>query len=221
MKDERFEGGWAPSTWEAGTKVPRVGVAGSVADVGGLAAEMSQLRLRVGGPSQGLEVLLFNLLSTSGLMLPVRHTLRELVEEVVECRVAKEKAEVIQLKELLTNDEVSSNLAMKLVAAEKGRAEVQELADHYGMRLIRFQEGVKVAGVEMKRLLQEGFDLRNKIERLKSGKVARGVDKGTRMSTEAVRPSFCLAGVQTEVAEVSTIGVMTDVINVQVVRKTT
>ena len=53
-----------------------------------------------------------------------------------------------------------------------------------------------------------------------------------RMLTEAVHPSFCLAGVQTEwegvctevqteKAKVSTVGVMTDVTNVQVVHKTT
>ena len=86
---------------------------------------------------------------------------------------------------------------------------------------MRFQEGNKVVDVEMKRLLQEGFDLREEIERLRAGKVARGVDKGTRMSTVAVRPRFCLAGVQTEGTEVSTVRVMTDVTNVQVVRKTT
>ena len=84
----------------------------------------------------------------------------------------------------------------------------------------------------MKRLLQEGFDPRDEIDRLKSEKVARGIDKGTRMSVVAVHPGFCLAGVQTvgvEVcawvqmvgAEVSTVGVMTDVTNVQVVQKTT
>ena len=218
--------------WEAGPKVPRVGAASSVADVSGLAAEMSQLRLRLGEPSQGPEVLLFNLLSTSGLALPVRRTLRELVEEVVECRVAKEKAEVAWVKEVLLSDKVSNDLALKLVKAERRRVEAEELAEHRGMRLVRFQEGRKVVNVEMKRLLPEGFDLRDEIEQLKAGKVARGVDKGTRMSTVAVRPVFCLAGVQTEwegacagvqtdLAAVSTVGVMTDVTNVQVVRKTT
>ena len=87
--------------------------------------------------------------------------------------------------------------------------------------------------VEIKGLLQEGFDFWDEIEHLKSEKVARGVDKGTQMSMEAVRPGFCLAGVQTEGVgvsavvvmtegvEVSTIVVMTDVTNVQVVPKTT
>ena len=100
-EDERFGGGGAPSAREVGPKVPRVGAASSVADVGSLAAEMSQLRLRLGGPSQGPEVLLLNLLSTSGLALPVRRTLRELVEEVVESRVVKEKAEVARVKAVL------------------------------------------------------------------------------------------------------------------------
>ena len=244
-EDDRFGGGGVPSAREAWPKVPRVGEANSVADVGGLATEMSQLKLRLGGPSQGPEVLLFNLVSTSGLALPLRRTLSELVEEVVESWVAAGKREVARLKELLFNDEVSSKLALKLVEAEKRRTEAEELSEHRGMRLRKFQEGQKVVDVEMKRLLQEGFDLRDKIERLRSGKVARGVDKGTRMSTVAVRPGFCLAGVQTDgvdvcsvgaatVAadvclagvqtdgvEVSTVGVMTDVMNVQVVRKTT
>ena len=129
-EEDRFGGGGVPSAREAGPKVPRVGAASSVADVGGLVAEMSQLRLRLGGPSQGLEVLLFNLVSPSGLALPLRRTLSELVEEVVECRVVAEKREVARLKELLFNDEVSSDLALKLVEAQKGWAEEKELAEH-------------------------------------------------------------------------------------------
>ena len=164
---------------------------------------------------------MLNLVSTSGLALPLRRTLGELVEEVVESRVAAAKREVARLKELLTNDEVSSKLALKLVEAGKRRAEAEELAEYRGVHLRRFQEGSKVVDEEMKRLLQEGFDLREEIGRMKSGKVARGVDKGTRMSTVAVRPGFCLAGVQMEGVEIGTVGVMTDVTNVQVVRKTT
>ena len=34
---------------------------------------------------------------------------------------------------------------------------------------------------EMERLLQEGFDLKAEIERLMSGKVLKGKEKGTRM----------------------------------------
>ena len=139
--------------------MPRVGAASSVADVGGLAAEMSQLRLRLRGPRQSSELLLFNLLSTSGLALPVHRTLRKLVEEVVVCRVVKEKVKVARLTELLTNNEVSAKLALKLGGTERGRAEVQELADHRGVRLMRFQEGRKVVNVEMKILLQEEFYL--------------------------------------------------------------
>ena len=222
-EDARFGlgGGGVPSARETRPKVPRVGVASSVADVGSLAAEMSQLRLRMGGPGQNPATLLFNLVNTSGLALPVRRVLNELVEEVVECRVAAERAEVAKLRVVLAEDKVSADLASKLVEAERKRAEMEGLANQCERRLERFKEGAKVVDVEMKRLLQEGFDLRDEIERLKLGKVARGVDKGTRMSTVAVRPGFCLAGVQTEGAEVSTVGVMTDVTNVLVVRKTT
>ena len=42
-------------------------------------------------------------------------------------------------------------------------------------------EGRKVCDKEHKRLLQEGFDLRVEIKRLKSGKILMGKDKGTRM----------------------------------------
>ena len=90
MEDERFGGGRVSSAQEAGPKVLRVGAASSVADVGGLAAEMSQLRLRLVGPSQGPTILLFNLMSTSGLALLLHKTLMELVEEVIEGRVAVE-----------------------------------------------------------------------------------------------------------------------------------
>ena len=75
--------------------------------------------------------------------------------------------------------------------------------------------------VEMKHLLQEGFDHQEEIERLRSGRLRRGVDKKMSMSTGTVRPGFCLAGMQTEGPEVSTVGVMTDVTYMQVVRETT
>ena len=50
------------------------------------------------------------------------------------------------------------------------------------MRMNRFQEERKIVNKEMKWLLQEGFDLRADIERLKSRKVLRGKDKGMRMT---------------------------------------
>ena len=110
-----------------------MGAANSVADVGGLAAEMSQLRLRLGGPSQGPDGLLFNLVSTSGLALLVRRTLINLVKEVVQRRVAKEKGEVARVKEVLLSDKVSKDLALKVVEAEKKRGETEELGEHRGM----------------------------------------------------------------------------------------
>ena len=164
MEDERFGGSRAPSARGARPKVPRVGAATTVADVGGLAAEMSQLRLRLGGPSQGHETLLFNLVSTSGLALLLHRTLSELVEELVDGCMSAERKELARMKAVLLNDEVLSNLALKLVEAERGREFGQELADHCGIRLMRMVEGYKVVDVEMKHLLQEGFDLRNEIE---------------------------------------------------------
>ena len=52
-EDERFGGVRVPSAREAGLKVPRVGAASSVANVGGLSNEISQLQLWLEGPSQG------------------------------------------------------------------------------------------------------------------------------------------------------------------------
>ena len=79
----------------------------------------------------------------------------------------------------------------------------------------------KVCDKEHERLLQEGFDLRAEIERLQSGKILRGKDKGTRML--ALPPPVVMVGVgvQAEMPGVSTVSVQTDVSRVQVVCKAT
>ena len=75
-------------------------------------------------------MLLFNLLSTSGLALPVRRTLRELVEEVVECRVVADRKEIDRVREeLLVNEEASTSLALRLVRAEKEWDSARRVAD--------------------------------------------------------------------------------------------
>ena len=101
------------------------------------------------------------------------------------------------------------------------RDEARKESAHRLMRMDRFQEGGKIVEKEMKRLLQEGFDLQAVIERLKSEKVSQRKDKGTRM--RAMPPPLVLVGVgvQVEVPGESTVGVQTDVSRVQVVCETT
>ena len=101
------------------------------------------------------------------------------------------------------------------------RDEARKESAHRLMRKDRFQEGGKIMEKEMKRLLQEGFDLQAEIERLKSGKVSRGRDKGTRMPAVPPPPVLVGVGVQVEVPWVSTVSVQTDVSLLQVVRETT
>ena len=92
-----------------------------------------------------------------------------------------------------------------VVAAERGEARKE--AAHWSKRVDRFVEGRKICDKEMERLLQEGFDLRAEIERLKSGKVLKGKDKGTRMPVVPPTPVVVEVGVQAEVPEVSTVSV--------------
>ena len=120
----------------------------------------------------------------------------EILDPCEEC-FQQEKEEIARAREELSllRESVTANLALKLIKAEGERDDALQLADHRKMRLRKVREGIRVVDVEMKRLLQEGFDLCAEIDRLKSGKVARGVDKGTRMSVGAIGAGFCLAGV--------------------------
>ena len=70
-------------------------------------------------------------------------------------------------------------------------------------------------------MLQEGFDLGAEIERLKSGKVLKGKDKGTVMPVVPPPPLLVWVGVQAEEPDVSTVGLQTDVSRVQVVHEIT
>ena len=108
-----------------------------------------------------------------------------------------------------------------LVVVETERDEARKEAAHWSLRVDRFVEGRKICDKEMERLLQEGFDLREMIGRLKSGKVLKGNDKGTRMPALPPPVEMVGVGVQAEVPGVSTVGVQTDVSRVQVVRETT
>ena len=108
---------------------------------------------------------------------------------------------------------------LAVVVAERGEARKE--AAYWSMRVDKFVEGRKICDKEMEQLLVEGFDLRAEIERLKSGKVLKGKDKGTRMPAVPPPPELVEVGVQVAVPGVSTVGVQTDVSRVQVVRETT
>ena len=82
----------------------------------------------------------------------------------------------------------------------------------------RFQEARKIVNKEMDSLLQEGFDLGGEIECLRSGRLLKRKPKKTCMLAVPPPRVMVWAGVQVGVPEMSTIVVMTVVMNVQVVR---
>ena len=114
-------------------------------------------------------------------------------------------------------------VAVRLVEVEAERDVARGGEAHWKMRLDRHLVRRVVVEKEMKRLLQEGFDLRGEIDRLKKGRVVQGRDKEvcTARLFGVVPVDRIPVGVQTEGPEVSTVGVMTDVSHVQVVRETT
>ena len=109
----------------------------------------------------------------------------------------------------------------EVVVVASVRDAARKEAAHWSMRVDKFVEGRKICDKEHERLLQEGCDLRTEIERLKSGKILRGKDKGTRML--ALPPPVVMVGVgvQAVMPGVSTVSVQTDVSHMQVVRKAT
>ena len=120
----------------------------------------------------------------------------------------------------LVRDELESvRKEVGVVATE--RDEARREAAHWSMQVDKFVEKRRVCDKEHERLLQEGFDLRAEIERLKSGKILRGKDKGTRLPALPPPIEVVEVGVQAEVPRVSTVSLQTDVSRVQVVRKTT
>ena len=128
--------------------------------------------------------------------------------------------------ELLRGDLAGVRVELESVKGERNvvvaeRDKARKEAAHWSKQVDRFMEGRKICDKEMERLLQEGFDLRAEVERLKSGKVLKGKDKGTRMPAMPPPPILVGVGMQAVVPEVSTVSVQTDVSCVQIVRETT
>ena len=95
--------------------------------------------------------------------------------------------------ELLRGDLAEVRVELVSVKGERDvvvteRDEAWKEAAHWSRRVDRFVEGRKICDKEMERLLQKGFNLCAEIERLKSGKVLRGKDKGTRMPAVSPPP---------------------------------
>ena len=243
-------------SYDVPVKVPRVGVAESVADVTVLSAEVERLDVDYGGGAfrrlrEGIRNLRVVLEIRSGLVFETECLLRRFDVLV---RAEKERDELLRSGSTLARgygvvkaerDEVrlelrSARVGLELLRGDlagvrveldtfKGerdvvvaeRDEAPKEAAHWSKRIYRFVKGRKICDKEMERLLQEGFDLRAEIERLKSGKVLKGKDKGTRMPAMPPPPILVGVGVQAVVPEVSTVDVQTDVSRVQVVRETT
>ena len=254
-------------SYDVPVKVPRVGVAESVADVAALSEGVG--RLTVDPLVERIDSVLASIRNLR-VVPEVRSRLLAQVEEVKlslevegdrasECmrlrRVLGEREEglmdaAVKLREVreeryavrgelelegagaavelrgvrdelaLVSEEMGSvRKEMAVVVTE--RDEARKESAHRLMRMDKFQEGRKIVNKEMERLLQEGFDLRAEVERLKSGKVLRGKGKGTSMPAVPPPPGLVVVGVQVAVPGVSTVGMQTDVSRVQVVRETT
>ena len=206
-------------------KVPRVGAAMSVAGVDAVAEELDrlQLGLRTGSARDQLEGFIYE----SGLSVAQRRLMwrliNEMVGEEIEAGVKGERERQGKVEEAVLDScgEVGT-VVTRLVAVEAERDEARKGETHWKMRLDRHVGGHAIVGTEMERLLQEGFDLKDEIDRLKKGKVAQGKDKGVGPTLFGSPPVDQYSeGVQTVGAEVSTVGVQTDVSRVQVVRETT
>ena len=112
-------------------------------------------------------------------------------------------------------------LLVKVTAFEDEVGLAREEEAHMRMWVERFQEGRRVVDKEIKGQLEEGFDLRREIERLRVGKVRNGREKGMRMLVLPPPPLCIGMKVQSEAPVVSTVSIQTDVARVHVVRKTT
>lgn len=107
---------------------------------------------------------------------------------------------------------VSVKGEVDVIVAE--RDEAQKEVAHHLMQMDRFQEGKKIVNGKVEQLLQGRFDFQGEIEHIKSGKALRAQNKGTRIPAVSSSAVSVGAGVQVEVLQMSTLGVMTDVGNV-------
>ena len=254
-------------SYDVPLKVPRVGVAESVADVAALSdgvrhlelspvmAGVDRLLVTIGNlrVSPAVRAYLLGeveqlwgcLVAAEGVAVEVSHLRRVLVEKDGEAWGAAREVWGVREERDQARGELESERAMagvelgavrgelalvrgqlesvrkEVVVVTTERDVARREAAHCSMRVDKFVEGRKVCDQEHEWLLQEGFDLRAEIERLKSGKIMRGKDKGTRMPTLPPPVEVVGVGVQAEMPGVSTVSVQTDVSHVQVVRETT
>ena len=89
----------------------------------------------------------------------------------------KERLKKVEDAVLDSGGEVAP-VAARLVEVEAEEEVAREGEVHWKIRLDRHLAGRTVVEKEMRSLLQEGFDLRGEIDRLKKGKVVRGRIRG-------------------------------------------
>ena len=189
-EDEGRRGG---SARDVRPKVPRVGAAKSVAGVDAVAEEMDKLRLglRTGSARDQLEGFIYE----SGLSVAQRRLMWRLIGEIVgeeiDAGVKGERERLRKVEDaVLDSSGEMGTVVKRLVAVEAERDEARKGEAHWKMRLDQHVEGRAIVGKQMERLLQEGFDLKDEIERLKKGKVARGKDKGVGPTLFGSAPSI-------------------------------
>ena len=140
--------------------------------------------------------------------------INEIVGEEVDRGVKGERERLKKVEDaMLDSGGDVAPVAARLVEVEAEREVAREGEAHWKMRLYRHLVGRVVVEKEMKRLLQEGFNLRGEIDLLKKGKVAWGKNKGvgTARLFGMAPVDRIPVGVQTEGLEVCTMGMMTDV----------
>ena len=231
---------------ETVAKVPRVGVAESVADVAALVSGVEGLDMDdyVGKEDIGLlKSAIWNL----EVLPEVRSGLLDLLDEVdLGVRLASEslvelmtvKRELVGVREELSEARAALEKVEYHLSAKVPMLGSDEKGVWVGVNKLRWEiitaRGEKECSLKREQATYlENRKLLGKVKRLETGRVLRGVDKGTQMSappappvcvgsgTQTVGGELRVAGVQTVGAEVSVVGVQTDISGVQVVRETT
>ena len=154
-----------------------MGAASSVAGVDAVAEERDRLHLglRTGSARDQPVGFIFN----SGLSVAEGRLMWRLFDEIVGEKVEsgvkgeRERLKKVEDAVLDSGGEVAP-ITSRLVEVEAERNATREGEAHWNIRLDRLLVGRVVVEKEMKRQLQEGFDLRDEIDCLKRAKVAWG-----------------------------------------------
>ena len=195
---------------ETAAKVPRVGVAESVADVAALAGEVGKLDVDAYVGKEGVELLKSALLKLE--VLPeVRRGLLDLLDDVeLGVRVASESlVEFYSVKRELEGVKgelgVAKGALAKVEYQLSAKSPVLDSGDRgvwVGVNRLRWEitaaRGDKECAVRREgATFLENRRLLGEVKRLEAGRVLRGVDKGTRMPAPPAPPVCVGSGTQT------------------------